>query len=168
MRLVKNTPFDVCARTPVTLSLLSIPKRRRLTRNFIYSLAACTLTTGAAQGSEFCNDFTDAAEELDPIYLDIADPLAERVAQPLEADLLRGQIAQTSPAPLQKIYCSIGMFEMRLRFVQPAEDDAVKAIVTEATYAWDAEQNPAGWVLSSMRRQVACARGDAIFADLCP
>ncbi len=123
---------------------------------------------GTAAASPLCGDFTASAEELDLIYLDQADPLAERVAQPLEADLLRPQIAETTLGSLQKIYCRIGMFELKLRFVQPVEDDAAAAVVTEAIYAWDATQDPAGWVLSRLRRQVACSRGAATFADICP
>lgn len=126
------------------------------------------LTGFSANASEYCQDFTDKAEQLEPIYIDLADPVSVRVAEPLEADLLNAQVEGTSPGPLQKHYCRIGMFEMQLRFVQPLEDDAIAAIVTEAIYEWDAAQDPAGWVLTHMRRQPACARGDAVFTDQCP
>ena len=121
-----------------------------------------------AFASSLCADFTDAAEELDLIYLDIADPEASRVTQALEADILREQISEQSPGPTQKLYCKIGLFDLIVRFVVPVEDDAVEAIVTEAAYRWDAEQEPSGWMLASLRRQPACARGDTVFADLCP
>ena len=135
---------------------------------FFRTSIALSLAAGALDASPFCADFTDAAEELAPLYIDMADPVSERVTLPIEGELLQAQIAQTSPGPLQKIYCDIGMFEMRVRFVMPAEDDAIAAEVTEATYAWDATQDPAGWVLFGLRRQMACARGDAVFTDICP
>jgi len=86
----------------------------------------------------------------------------------LETELLAQQISGDMPAPLQKLYCDIGMFGMTIRFVQPVEDDAISADVTEAQYIWDASQEPPGWVLSQMRRQPMCARGDDPFAPQCP
>jgi len=139
-----------------------------LIRYFASVLGAVLLFASAVHASPFCDDFTDAAEELDLIYVDIADPLAERVAQPLEAALLAGQIAEVAPGPLQKLYCRIGMFEMDVRFFQPAEDDAILGGVTQAIYTWDADQDPSGWVLTGLRRQYACARGAATFTDICP
>ena len=134
--------------------------------------AACLflLTSATAALAEpLCSPFADTAETLDAIrYLDLPDPLAERVARPLEADLLRGQIEQSTPPPLSKIYCDIGIFEMRIRFVQPVEDDAIAAVVTEAVYEWASEGEPVGWQIFGLARQPLCARGDAPFASLCP
>jgi hypothetical protein len=134
--------------------------------------AAClfVLTSGTAALAEpLCSPFADTAETLDAIrYLDLPDPLAERVALPREADLLRGQIEQLTPPPLSKIYCDIGIFEMRIRFVQPAEDDAIAAMVTEAIYVWDSSTETSGWLISRLAREPLCARGDAPFASLCP
>lgn len=131
---------------------------------------AAVWMTGAQPGgaSNLCQDFTPAAEELELIYLDLADPLVERVTQPVEADLLSAQVSGNVPGPLQKLYCRVGIHDLHVRFVQPAEDDAFAAVVTEVRYEWDATQDPAGWILSGLRRQPACARGAALFSDVCP
>lgn len=139
-----------------------------LTPTWAAGLVVLTSAT-AAMAEPLCSPFADTAETLDPMrYLDLPDPLAERVAVSLEADLLRAQIEQSAPPPLSKIYCDIGMFEMRIRFVQPAEDDAVAAMVTEAVYIWASDAEPAGWQITGLARQPLCARGDAPFAPLCP
>ena len=142
--------------------------RRRL--NLAWSACLIALTsTNSAFAEPLCSPFADTAETLDAMrYLDLPDPLAERAAAPLEADLLRAQIEQSAPPPLSKIYCEIGMFEMRIRFVQPAEDDAVAAMVTEAIYEWASDSEPVGWQISGLARQPLCARGDVHFAPLCP
>ena len=138
----------------------------RILRLFTVFAALCFGTAGWS--NPICAPLSVAAEDLGLIYLDIADPEAARVSLPLESDLLRQQIAGESPGPTQKLYCDIGLFDLHLRFVVPVEDDAILAIVTEAKYVWDPEQDPAGWMLNSLKRQPACARGDEPFADLCP
>ena len=108
------------------------------------------------------------SESLALIYLDLPDPVASRVTGSVEEALLAEQISGPMPAPLTKLYCHIGMFEMSVRFVQPVEDDSIAGIVTEAVYAWQPDGEPAGWQLSAMNRQFLCARGDEPFAPLCP
>ena len=121
----------------------------------------------SAQANAACEPFSDAAETLPLEFLDRADPIAARVTSGLEEVLLMEHIQQPEAGPMQKHYCGMGMFEMVVRFVQPALDDSIFAIVTEATYAWDAAQDPAGWVLADMRRHPMCGRGPAAFAPLC-
>lgn len=125
-------------------------------------LWAQTATAGSV-----CEAFSDAAQDLPLTYLDRADPLATRVTFPLEEDLLIGQIADPEAGPLQKHYCEIGMFTMVVRWVRPVADDSIAAIVTEASYDWDAGQDPAGWVLAQLREHHMCGRGPAPFAPLC-
>ncbi|MFY0681511.1 MAG: hypothetical protein JXR13_13135 [Thalassovita sp.] len=123
----------------------------------------------AAHADPVCAAFTEGKEVLDPlIYADLPDPLTERVSDPIEADLLRDMLQSAEPQPLSKVYCKVGMFEMRIRFVQPVQDDSVAAFVTEALYEWQAQAEPAGWQLSALTRQLQCARGDAEFAPICP
>jgi len=114
-----------------------------------------------------CEAFSDAATDLPLTYLDRADPIAARVTFPLEEDLLTQQIANPEAGPLQKHYCEMGMFAMVVRWVRPAADDSIAAIVTEAIYGWDADQDPAGWALVALREHHMCARGPAPFAPLC-
>ncbi len=130
--------------------------------------AAAFFTIGPVAASPACAPMTDAATSLPLEFLDRADPISARVSEPIETALLDAQIAGEVPAPFQKLYCDIGMFGMTIRFVQPAEDDAIHAVVTEAQYTWDAAQDPAGWVLTQMRRQPLCARGPEPFSELCP
>ena len=120
-----------------------------------------------AMAAPVCDAFSDTAENLPLEFLDRADPIAARVTVPLEDALLTAQIALREAEPLHKHYCQVGMFAMVVRFVQPVLDDSIAAIVTEATYEWDAAQDPAGWVLSTMQRHHMCARGPAAFAPLC-
>ena len=121
-----------------------------------------------SHASELCDPFPSSAEEMPLLFLDLPDPIISRVTQAQEEALLTEQVSGAVPAPLQKLYCDIGMFEMRVRFVQPVEDDAIHAMVTEAVYEWDADAEPAGWVLSTMGSHPLCARGDEPFAELCP
>ena len=120
-----------------------------------------------AHANAACEPFSDAAETLPLEFLDRADPLAARVTSGLEEALLLEHIQQTEAGPFQKHYCEMGIFEMVIRFVQPTLDDSIFAMVTEATYAWDAGQSPAGWVLAGMRRQPMCGRGPSTFAPFC-
>jgi hypothetical protein len=130
--------------------------------------AAALILCPAAGATEFCAPFSEGAEDLPLIYLDRPDPVITSVIEPVAADMLQDQINGDHPAPLQTVYCDVGMFQMTVRFVQPVEDDAVGAVVTEAVYAWRVDDEPAGWQLSALRRQLLCARGDEPFAALCP
>lgn len=130
--------------------------------------AAALVLCPAAGATELCSPFSEGAEDLPLIYLDRPDPIAARVIEPVAVDKLQDQIDGNHPAPLQTVYCNVGMFQMTVRFVQPVEDDAVRAVVTEAVYAWRVEDEPAGWQLSALRKQPLCARGDEPFAALCP
>jgi len=114
-----------------------------------------------------CAQFTAAVDASPLDFLDQADPITVRVAQPLEAHLLKAQIDSSEGGPLQKHYCDVGMFTLEIRFVQPLLDDALAALVTEAVYTWDAAQEPAGWVISQLRSQPMCARGPEPFAPVC-
>jgi hypothetical protein len=133
-------------------------------------LAICAALSAAslAQADPICAPFSGVAEDLPLIYLDRADPMAARVAQSLEDALLKQKINTPEAGALKKIYCDIGMFEMRIRFEQPSQDDAVRALVTEAIYTWDSAQEPAGWMLSNLSSHAMCARGDVPFASVCP
>ncbi len=131
-------------------------------------IAAASLAAAPAAANALCAPFPQEAEALPLLYLDLPDPIASRVIEPLTADLLRAQINGEAPPPLQTLFCEVGMFEMIVRAVQPAEDDAIAAIVTEAVYAWRPDAEPAGWQLSALRRHPLCARGDDPFAPLCP
>lgn len=132
----------------------------------------CAATTmlfvaGHAQADGVCDPFSSSAEVLQLEYLDRADPFSARATNVLEEALLEEHIRGSNGGAFQKHYCTVGMFDMVVRFVQPAEDDSVSAIVTQATYIWDADQDPAGWVLSDMQRHHMCARGPSTFAPLC-
>jgi len=126
-----------------------------------------SLCTNPAFAADYCAPFSDNASEMALLFIDRADPITTRVTQPIEEQLLANQINNAEAGPLQKHYCRIGMFQLDIRFVQPVLDDAIKAIVTEATYTWDAQQDPAGWVLSRMRSHPACARSAMLFAPTC-
>lgn len=136
------------------------------------SAALCAATTAllcanGAYADGVCDPFSSSAEVLPLEYLDLADPIAARVTNGLEEALLIEHIRGSNVGVFQQQYCAMTMFEMVVRFVQPAEDDSISAIVTQATYAWDANQDPAGWVLSDMQRHPMCARGPAPFAPRC-
>jgi hypothetical protein len=137
-------------------------------RRFLASTALFCIANTAAFADLACAPMGSSATELPLDDLDRADPVTARVSEPIETALLAGQIDKSTPAPLQKLYCDIGMFGLKIRFVQPVEDDAIRATVTEAQYAWDSTQDPAGWILTSLRRQFQCARGDMPFAAVCP
>lgn len=123
----------------------------------------------SALANPHCAPFSEPVEVLDPlIYLDLPDPAAERVTMSIEAVLLGEQIANGTPFPLSKVYCEIGMFEMRVRFFQTQQDDAIASIVTEAIYEWMPDAEPVGWQLSGLSRRPLCGRGDAPFAAICP
>lgn len=138
-----------------------------LTRYAVVLAAALAVLGHSAQANTACAPFSDAAEELPLVFVDRADPFAARVTSALEEKLLLEQLAEAEAPPLSKVYCAVGMFEMVVRFVQPQLDDSIAAIVTEARYAWDAAQDPAGWALAGMRRHHLCARGPAAFAPTC-
>ena len=131
---------------------------------FVVSLS---VWSGSTLADPRCQPFT-AAEQLPLLHLDRADPVENRVTGTIEQDLLAAQISGETMAPLSKLYCRVGMFEMAVRFVQPVEDDAVAGIVTEATYSWVPEADPPGWQLSKLERQQLCARGSEPFAQICP
>ncbi len=135
---------------------------------FCVALVFCVpLFAQTAAASPACEPFSDEAKDLPLTYLDRADPLAARVTFPLEEDLLTRQIAEPESGSLQKHYCEMGMFTMVVRWVRPVADDSIAAIVTEASYDWDAGQDPAGWVLAQMREHHMCGRGPAPFAPIC-
>lgn len=129
--------------------------------------ASLFLCAATAMAEPRCAPF-EAADALPLTWLDRPDPVASRVAAPIEDALLAEQIAGERLAPLTKLYCRTGMFEMTVRFVQPLRDDSLAGLVTEAVYAWHPDGDPPGWQLSALRRQPVCARGDAPFAPLCP
>ena len=160
--MTEGTPFGVG-----TIHVYGIGSRMTY-RTFSGAAVAILLVAGPAVAQPACEPLDANATVLSLDFLDRADPMTARVAEPIEASLLAAQIDNSAPGPLQKLYCDIGMFDMTIRFVQPVEDDAISAVVTEAIYTWDAAQDPAGWVLSAMRRQPLCARGDAPFAATCP
>ncbi len=135
--------------------------------SFLPAAAIAVTCASIANANPACEPFSDAAETLPLEFLDRADPIASRATGPLEESLLIAHIQEPEAGPMQKHYCAMGMFEMVVRFVQPALDDSVFAIVTQATYAWDADQDPAGWVLADMQRHPMCGRGPATFAPLC-